>query len=80
MKFHRGIKSTGSLCGVLAALLCAVSLFGAQTDAQQSDAARKQIPELILMAEQGSAASQNDLGKCYYSGKGVAKDYVEAVK
>lgn len=31
-------------------------------------------------AEQGHAAAQNDLGDCYYYGKGVHEDYTEAVK
>ncbi len=31
-------------------------------------------------AEQGCALAQNYLGICYYLGKGVEKDYNEAVK
>ena len=31
-------------------------------------------------AEQGNARGQNDLGYCYYSGKGVTKDYAKAVE
>ena len=31
-------------------------------------------------AEQGHADAQNNLGLCYQYGKGVAKDYAEAVK
>ena len=37
-------------------------------------------PELVKKAETGDATAQHDLGTCYYFGKGVAKDYIEAVK
>ena len=37
-------------------------------------------PELVKKAEVGDATAQHDLGTCYYYGKGVAKDYIEAVK
>ena len=37
-------------------------------------------PELVSKAESGDARAQNDLGRCYYKGFGVAQDYNEAVK
>jgi hypothetical protein len=37
-------------------------------------------PQLVKMAEAGNARAQNNLGDCYYEGKGVAQDYKEAVK
>ena len=36
--------------------------------------------ELVKKAEAGDANAQRDLGICYYEGKGVEKDYKEAVK
>ena len=30
-------------------------------------------------AEQGDAGAQNNLGKCYHNGQGVAQDYAQAV-
>ena len=35
---------------------------------------------LVKMAEAGNARAQNNLGDCYYEGKGVTQDYKEAVK
>lgn len=40
----------------------------------------EKIRNLLLEAEQGSASAQNELGDCYFDGKGVIQDYVEAVK
>ena len=37
-------------------------------------------PELVSKAEAGDARAQNDLGRCYCKGIGVAQDYNEAVK
>ena len=37
-------------------------------------------PELVKKAEAGDAKAQSELGMCYFKGKGVAKDYEEAVK
>ena len=37
-------------------------------------------PELVSKAEAGDARAQNDLGRCYYKGLGVAQDYNEAIK
>ena len=36
--------------------------------------------QLVKMAEAGNARAQNNLGDCYYEGKGVTQDYKEAVK
>ena len=33
-----------------------------------------------LAADQGHADAQNNLGFCYFNGKGVKQDFVEAVK
>ena len=37
-------------------------------------------PELVKKAEGGDAEAQSELGMCYFRGKGVTKDYEEAVK
>jgi len=37
-------------------------------------------PELVKKAEAGDAEAQSELGMCYFRGKGVTKDYEEAVK
>jgi TPR repeat protein len=37
-------------------------------------------PQLVKKAEAGEAGAQFDLGYCYDKGKGVTKDYKEAVK
>ena len=36
--------------------------------------------QLVKMAEAGNARAQNNLGDCYFEGKGVTQDYKEAVK
>ena len=36
--------------------------------------------ELVKEAEAGVAEAQSELGMCYFKGRGVAKDYEEAVK
>jgi TPR repeat protein len=48
--------------------------------AQQADADRKLFEDTNFKAEGGDAIAQNDLGVFYATGKGVAKDYTEAVK
>src|SRR6266436_368026 len=51
-----------------------------QRPAQQSEAERKLLADFRSKAEKGDADAQCHLGDCYYFGKGVAKDDVEAVK
>ena len=51
-----------------------------QRPAQQSEADRKLLADFRSKAEKGDADAQCHLGDCYYFGKGVAKDDVEAVK
>ena len=63
----------------LAALLVAAGLLC--PDARGQDEVDRQfIPRLKTLAERGDANSQVVFGSCYSTGKGVAKDYVEAVK
>ncbi len=40
----------------------------------------EKLAETFVNAEQGDAASQQEVGEAYFSGKGVTKDLVEAVK
>lgn len=40
----------------------------------------KNIAKLTKAAEKGDVKAQIELGKCYYNGKNVAKDYAEAFK
>ena len=51
-----------------------------QMPAQQSEADRKLLAETRAKAENGDAEAQNRLGIFYFSGQGVAKDMVQAVK
>ena len=37
-------------------------------------------PEFYKEAEAGQAWAQYEVGECYYHGRGVSKDYAEAVK
>lgn len=37
-------------------------------------------PELQAKAEQGDAAAQYELGKCYWCGEGVEKDLIQAAR
>jgi TPR repeat protein len=48
--------------------------------AQQVELDQKLLADFRAEAEDGDAISQYNLGVCYADGKGVAKDYVEAVK
>ena len=48
--------------------------------AQQSDADRKFFDETKVKAETGNADAQYTLGYCYFLGRGVANDDVEAAK
>jgi uncharacterized protein len=59
-------------------LLLGVAAF--QLPAQQSEAVRKRFEEIKAKAEKGEAEAQCNLGSCYYSGEGVARDAAEAVK
>jgi type IV pilus biogenesis protein CpaD/CtpE len=47
--------------------------------APQSDASTR-FEEIKIKAEKGDAKAQHNLGNCYRTGEGVAKDAVEAVK
>ena len=51
-----------------------------QPTPQQIEADKKEYEEIKAKAEGGDAKAQNRLGICYGTGKGVEKDYVEAVK
>ena len=61
-----------------AALLCVAILVLHSADSPQVEALRKQFPENKAKAEQGDAAAQYNLGRCFYGGHGVGKDFVEA--
>ena len=52
-----------------------LGIISATCFAQEND-----ISKLTELAEQGDAKAQTELGKCYYNGKNVAKDYAEAFK
>ena len=65
---------------LLAALLFAFCLLCPRAHAQQDEAARSRFFAEEAKAKQGNARAQLMLGICYYLGKGVAKDFVEAVK
>ena len=66
---------------LIAALLCAASLFLRYACAQQGDAVTNQLTVLRAKAEQGEAHSQCELGLAFYSGQfGAAANDVEAVK
>ncbi len=51
-----------------------------QSPAQQSEAGRKLLADIRTKAETGDAEAQYNLGVCYATRRGVAKDEVEAVK
>jgi Sel1 repeat len=59
-------------------LLLSVAAF--QLPAQQTEADRKQFEEVKAKAEAGDAESEFLVGIDYATGRGVAKDEVEAVK
>ncbi|KAB2645301.1 MAG: SEL1-like repeat protein, partial [Verrucomicrobia bacterium] len=65
---------------LLAALLLAFCLLCPRAHAQQDEATRSRFLAREAKAKQGDADAQFNLGVCYESGNGVAKDYVEAVK
>jgi len=45
-----------------------------------SFAQEKDITQYINLAKKGDANAQNELGKCYYNGEGVAQDYKKAAR
>ncbi|MDR2763209.1 MAG: sel1 repeat family protein, partial [Planctomycetaceae bacterium] len=49
-------------------------------DYDKTTAAEPSLQQLIEKAKNGDAAAQFTLGLCYYDGKGVTKDLIEAVK
>jgi TPR repeat protein len=61
-------------------LLLLLGVAPLQLPAQGSEAARKRFEEIKARAEKGDAQAQCDLGSCYYSGEGVARDAGEGVK
>ena len=63
---------------LLAALLLAFCLLCPCAHAQQDEAARSRFLAVEAKAKQRDAGAQFDLGVCYYIGKGVEKDFVEA--
>ncbi len=65
---------------LLAALLAAFCLLCACHRAEQDDPAKNTFQETKAKAEQGDAGAQCELGRRYYNGTGVAKDFVEAMK
>jgi TPR repeat protein len=65
---------------LLAALLLAFCLLCPCAHAQKDGDYRETFLRLKALAEQGNAIAQGALGSFYYTGRGVAKDYVEAVK
>ena len=64
---------------LLVALLCIATLVLPCAHAQQSEALRRQFRADKAKAEKGDATAQYILGACYAHGKGVEKDYAEAV-
>jgi len=46
----------------------------------QANAQTAEIEALLVKAEQGDAAAQNNLGNMYFSGTGIPQNYSEAVK
>ncbi len=72
---HLAMKTTLRI-----ALICLASLVLPCAHAQQSEALRKEFLEYKAKAEKGDANAQSNLGGCYYHGRGVEKDYAEAVK
>jgi len=65
---------------LFAALVLAAGLLCPCVEAQQYDAQRKEFVERKAKAEQGDARAQFQLGLHYYLGRGVEKDFEEAVK
>ena len=65
---------------LLAALLFAFCLLCPCAHAQQYEAARSRFLAVEAKAKQGDALDQLILGVCYEYGKGVEKNFVEAVK
>jgi tetratricopeptide (TPR) repeat protein len=71
------------LMRILARVMCVTLLVGCssvQLPAQQSEADRKLLDDIRAKAERGDADFQCEVGFCYANGKGVATNYVEAVK
>ena len=62
------------------ALLCVATLVFPCAHAQQSAAQSKQFQETKARADQGDPWAQNDMGALYAEGKGVKRDYTEAVR
>lgn len=56
---------------ILAFFVCCLSV-----DCQAS---KISLDSLRILAEQGNAGAQSNLGTCYYTGDGVTKDYAQAV-
>ncbi len=77
---HPNFARVGLRFAVIGALLCATSLVLPCAHAQQTDAERMEFLESKAKAEKGEAKDQFNLGVCYDKGRGVAKDYTEAVK
>ena len=61
-------------------LLLAVLLLSGCTSVFGQDRIPKQLRKLTSKAEQGNVKAQNTLGKMYYKGEGVPKDYQLAMK
>ncbi len=49
-------------------------------DSEEKSDWEKAIPLLTKAAEQGYAKAQHELGDCYYDGKGVAQDFLQALQ
>ena len=65
---------------LIAVLLCVAGLVLPPAHGQQNKATSKQFLETKARADQGDPWAQNDMGVCYFEGRGVKKDAAEAVK
>ena len=68
------------IAGLATTLLCAAGLLSPCSHGQQSQPLSKQFLEYKTKAEQDDASAQNNLGDCYYDGRGAVTDYQEAAK
>lgn len=62
---------------LIAALLCVAALVLPCAQAQQTEAARKEVSELKAKAEKGDAEAQNSLGTLYAAGKDWKPDLMD---